>query len=305
MTRPEATRAEATRPEASAEPTITVIAPVWNGEREVGLLLDALAAQTAPERAFEVIVVDNGSTDGTADVLARYPSIRVLREPEPGSYRARNLAIRNARGRFLLFTDADCVPAPDWVATALRLAERHGEDCVIGGRIELFRVGRTGRFSVRYEELTAFQQEWNLARGKCVTANWLCSKRLLESVGGFKDALLSGGDVECAQRIAAAGHAFVYAPQMTVGHPTRATLLALARKRVRVTGGRWLKAGSPGVASFSRMVLDEHLAQARWMKGAAGDRLMRIGLLSIIASLWLVTQLEILRLRTGARPTRS
>ena len=291
--------------EASAEPTITVIAPVWNGEREVGLLLDALAAQTAPEQAFEVIVVDNGSTDRTGDVLARYPFVRVLHEPKPGSYAARNLAIRNARGRFLLFTDADCVPAPDWVATALRLAEIHGEDCVIGGRIELFRVGRTGRFSVRYEELTAFQQERNLALGKCVTANWLCSRRLLESVGGFDDALLSGGDVECSQRIAAAGHGFVYAPEMVVGHPTRATLGALARKRVRVTGGRWHKAGSPGLASFSRMVLEEHVGQARWMKGEAGDRLSQIGLLSIVASLWLVTQAEILRLHGGGRPTRS
>ena len=183
-------------PQTNPALELSVIVPVWNGAGEIHRLLDALAAQTADRARYEVVVVDNGSTDETARIVAGYPFVRLLHQPRPGSYAARNLAIAETSGRFLLFTDADCVPAPDWVETALDLANRHGEDCLIGGRIELFSVGRTGIFSVQFEMLTAFQQDWNLAHDACVTANWLCSRALLASVGNFNEQFLSGGDFD-------------------------------------------------------------------------------------------------------------
>lgn len=286
-------------------PRITVIVPVWNGAGEIHLLLDALAAQTADPDAYEVIVVDNGSTDATRDVVSRY-DVRLLEEPRPGSYAARNLAVTQARAPVLLFTDADCVPAPDWVDTALALMDEHGDDCLIGGRVELFSVGRTGPHSVRYEELTAFQQEWNVPLGKCVTANWLCSRRVLEEAGGFDDRLLSGGDVDCSKRIAARGHRLVYAPELVVRHPTRATLAQLARKRRRVIGGRWNKTGNaPTLLGLSRLILGEHVGQARWMKNAVAGARPKIGLLLVIGSLWAVSQAELVRLKAGGKPFRA
>lgn len=285
---------------------LSVIVPVWNGARDIELLLRALEVQTAPRERYEVLIVDNGSTDDTADVVRRFPFARLLHEPRAGSYAARNHAIAEARGRFLLFTDADCVPDPDWVAMALRLAEAHGEDCLIGGRVELFSVGRTGRFSVRYEELTAFQQEWNLAHGKCVTANWLCARGVLASVGNFDAALKSGGDVECAGRIAAAGHRLVYAPELVVRHPTRASLRLLVRKRLRVTGGRWQKSGAaPSLAAMSRLMLREHVEQARWMRRASTRLHEGVALVAITGVLWATAQAEMIRLGAGGKPRRA
>ena len=159
---------------------------------------------------------------------------------------------------------------------------------------------------MRYEELTAFQQEFNLANRICVTANWLCSRRLLDGVGRFDAAFMSGGDVECAGRIAAAGHAFVYAPDLVVRHPTRATLPQLLRKRRRVVGGRWQKLGpSRNFASFSKQMLREHAGQARWMRKSAPDRRGQVGILLVLGSLWVTSQVELVRLRLGGKPFRS
>ena len=106
-------------------------------------------------------------------------------------------------------------------------------------------------FSARYEELTAFDQRRNVEEyGCCITANWLCRRDLMRSIGGFNQELLSGGDVECSRRIVAAGHKLVYVPEMIVGHPTRGNLLELICKRRRVVGGRWHFHGSKSKADL-------------------------------------------------------
>ena len=288
-------------------PKISVVVPVWNGTHQIGLLLDALERQTASRTDFEVIVVDNGSTDATATVVASYPWIRLTSETRPGSYAARNHAIGLAKGKFLLFTDADCVPAEDWIERALARADAHGENSLIGGRIKLFRSDNAGPFSSRYDELTAgFNQEWNLANRLCVTANWLCSKALLEKVGLFNATLISGGDGECAGRIHDSGAELIYAPEMVVHHPTRANLLLLIRKKRRVIGGRWQKTiADRSFTGFSRKIAQEYLDQARWMKNSDIPTKYKPGVLMVVASLWAVTQFEVIRLAAGRKPYRN
>jgi len=285
---------------------LSVIIPVWNGEREIGGLLDCLAAQNAPRDRYEVIVVDNGSTDRTRDVVSLYDFVKLVSETRPGSYAARNKAIAMARGDHLLFTDADCMPDGNWIAAALARVSANIEPALVGGRIELFRTEDAGAYGARYDELVAgFNQEWNLAHRICVTANWLAPKAVMERVGLFNASLLSGGDGECAARIADAGFPLVYAPEMLVRHPARANLAALIRKKRRVTGGRWQKnTGPPSLMHFSRNNLQEYLNQARWMKNSAIPARYKPGVLAIVGTLWLVTQLELVRLAVGGRPYR-
>jgi glycosyltransferase involved in cell wall biosynthesis len=103
---------------------ISCIVPVFNGERYLGETLDSILAQTY--RPLEIIVVDDGSTDGTAAVAARYDQrIHYLRQPNAGEAKARHSGLSAARGEFIAFLDADDLWHPDKLTRQIfRLSER-------------------------------------------------------------------------------------------------------------------------------------------------------------------------------------
>ena len=111
-----------TRPAGDdADLRCSVIVPVHNGAQVIGRCLDSLAHQTIAPRQYEIIVVDDGSTDDTASIVERWShshpahAVTLLRQQQTGPAGARNLGARAARGSFLLFTDADCRVVHDWV----------------------------------------------------------------------------------------------------------------------------------------------------------------------------------------------
>jgi len=107
---------------SARRPSTTVVMPVHNREAWVGRALESVLAQTWSD--FEILVVDDGSTDGTADVLRRYlPHITLLSSPHTGAYAARNLAIRQARGALVAFIDSDDVWHPDRLECELPLLD--------------------------------------------------------------------------------------------------------------------------------------------------------------------------------------
>ena len=112
-------------------PAISVVIPVLDMATTIGPCLDALMAQSLPADQFEVIVVDNGSTDGTPDVVRRYP-VTLLHEPAPGACHARNRGIAAAQGTFIAFTDADCVPSRGWLSAYTRAVVNNDLDIVAG-----------------------------------------------------------------------------------------------------------------------------------------------------------------------------
>ena len=113
-------QAGAYRGEKSTTPVVSVIIPVRNGERTLARAIDSALGQTFTG-GFEVIVVDNGSTDRTADVIRHYGDrIIALYESVPGPARARNVAIFVARGEYLAFLDADDEWMPEKLARIYR-----------------------------------------------------------------------------------------------------------------------------------------------------------------------------------------
>lgn len=94
---------------------MSVVVPVCNTARHLERCLGALRGQDYPADEYEILAVDNNSTDESPAILARATGVRVLRERKQGSYAARNRAVREARGSLLAFTDSDCIPDRGWL----------------------------------------------------------------------------------------------------------------------------------------------------------------------------------------------
>jgi GT2 family glycosyltransferase len=98
---------------------VSVIIPTFNGAARIQACLRALRDQRT-DREMEILVVDDGSTDRTSELVGSDPGVRVITQPNSGPAAARNRGAREARGRFLVFTDDDCVPVPDWLEALLK-----------------------------------------------------------------------------------------------------------------------------------------------------------------------------------------
>jgi glycosyltransferase involved in cell wall biosynthesis len=96
----------------------SIIIPTFNGSRRIGNCLDALQKQTTG-RSIEILVVDDGSTDNTAETVGNYTDVRLISQKNAGPAAARNRGAVEAQGRILLFTDDDCVPTPGWLDAML------------------------------------------------------------------------------------------------------------------------------------------------------------------------------------------
>ncbi|MCU1463294.1 MAG: Dolichyl-phosphate mannose synthase related protein [Acidimicrobiales bacterium] len=216
--------------------------PVRDGAGTIGACLDALAGQRG-EPAFDVVVVDNGSTDATASIVAGHAiGARLITEARPGSYAARNAGIAAAAGRVLAFTDADCRPAPDWLAAGLRALTDTGAS-LAGGAVVL-EPGR-GRWARYDRAIYLDQRHFVESDGFAATANLFAEARVFDDVGPFDGGLVSSGDVEFCRRATSAGHRLVYAPDAVVVHPPRTTLIETWRLHRRLGAG-WAQLAARG-----------------------------------------------------------
>lgn len=293
---------------ASALPLVSVIVPVWNGAEEIPLCLAALEAQTYPRDRLEIIVVDNASTDATADCVRRFPGVTLLHEPVAGSYHARNLGLGQARGEYIAFTDADCIPATDWIEKAIGHARARPDAGVIAGRIELFRPEpKADEIYECYERLFSFRQDIGARKGFCATANWIGRRDDLRAFGGFQADRKSGADGELARRFHVSGKPIVYAADAVVRHPVRGSFDDLAKKRRRLTGGRWDR--TPGRARALRILWIILWDTARRLKAAAIDGQlplrMRAQIASLVVALAFVSLRELARLVGSGQTSRA
>lgn len=118
--------------------SISVVVPFYNVERYVGTCLEALLTQKFPCTDYEIIMVNNNSTDASAEIVQHYPGVKLLDEPKQGSYAARNRGIKQAKGGIIAFTDPDCVPKQNWLRQ-ISVAMANPEVAIILGNYELAR----------------------------------------------------------------------------------------------------------------------------------------------------------------------
>lgn len=283
---------------------VTVIVPVWNGERDIAKCLSALVAQSLPPH--EILVVDNGSTDASARVAAEFPTVRVITESQPGSYAARNAGIAAARTEYLAFTDADCVPGVDWLKEGVGAARRQRAD-LFAGPVRLFPESQNISGATKYERLFAFDHADVERTGRCVTANWFCQRSTFSRYGSFDAALRSGGDFKLSSALLAAGGRISYVPDMVVHHPARATFHAIQQKKRRTLGGRWQETPSRfRVLRVFAAATREMLRKLLRTGLAKGYSLVDKGQIAlVVVGVWFAEILEIARLAIGGVPRRA
>jgi glycosyltransferase involved in cell wall biosynthesis len=227
--------------EGAHNPFVSVIIPVFNDRDRLGLCLAALAQQTYGRLHFEVIVVDNGS-DRIDDIQAlaeSYAGVVFAQELTPGSYAARNKGISLAQGDIIAFTDADCIPAPDWIECGVHQLNSQGGCGMVVGRVEVFPESPEDPtlFEI-YQMVAGFSQEQCLHQFKGgATANVLTWRRVIDQVGIFDQSLKSFGDFEWGRRVFSAGYRQIYGADVEVKHPARKTWTALRQQAERVAGG--------------------------------------------------------------------
>jgi glycosyltransferase involved in cell wall biosynthesis len=208
-------------------PKLSVVIPTHNRRELLRVCLDSFELQSAPADTFEVIVVIDGSTDGTAEMLSDVASsfeLNVLTVQGAGASAARNAGARDARGPVLLFVDDDMTASSSLVSAhvaAHRMHERIAGVGVIARRIP----AAADRFARLRAEASRSHYEHLLSRPlsylDCYGGNCSVSRSLFAEVGGFAADLPVLNDLELAYRLREAGARFVFVPDAVVTEERR------------------------------------------------------------------------------------
>lgn len=226
-------------------PFVSVIVPVYGAAEGLGECLDRLAAQTYPSDRYEVIVVDNGSPSIEAVVRGR--EVRVLREPRPGSYTARNTGIRHAAGEVFAFTDDDCLPEADWLAHGVAALGSAGSTGIVAGEIGIVapRPAGVAPATYAYSAIYSFRGRKD-GPTYGATANLFVRRDVMERLGPFDERLLSGGDWMWGFRAGQQGVATRFHDDVRVLHRVRPTVAAIVKRELRLAGGSQMRRERPG-----------------------------------------------------------
>jgi glycosyltransferase involved in cell wall biosynthesis len=214
-----------------------VILCTHNGAGVLSRTLDSLAAQSVVESRFEILIVDNGSTDGTAEVISTYlprlTNARRVNEAQLGLSRARNRGVSEARGEVMAFIDDDVVLSPYWLAEVLRVMQ-DGHVAAVGGRIvAAWPNGRPAWLSERcegfYGHLDLGPQQLPMrSPHHPFGGNMAIRSGVLASLGGFSvdlgrcgNSRISNEEKELFGRLHQAGKKVLYVPEASVEHVIR------------------------------------------------------------------------------------
>lgn len=215
----------------------SVIVPTYNSRGTIASCLEALLHQSMPPSEYEIIVVDDGSTDGTEEIVKKY-DVKYLSQPHRGPAAARNLGVAHAAGDIVLFTDADCVPAADWIK---KMSLPFEDDEIVGVK---------GAYQTRQRELMArfVQLEYEDKYERMRKNRWIDFIDTY-SAGYRRDVLLANDgfdtgfpgasveDQELSFRLAKRGYKMVFQPEAIVYHRHATDLTSYVRKKFRI--GYW------------------------------------------------------------------
>jgi glycosyltransferase involved in cell wall biosynthesis len=298
-----------------SDPFVSVIVPVYNDSRRVGKCIEALLAQTYPHQRYEVLVVDNGSTDDTCAVIEKYQVTLLWEKYKQSSYGARNKGIAAARGEIIALTDSDCIPNNDWLENGVRRLLGVPNCGLIGGAIAIFFKKEDSPNAVElYDSIMGFHQKEDIEEHHFgSTANVFTFKKIFDQVGLFNDCLKSGGDNEWGRRVFSYGYRLVYADDVVVAHPARHSFGQLWKRYARLIGGCYeqywqnsyrahviltLRSAKSILGVTARTFLSMHHSEK--LRGIR----RKVQFISVYTFIQIVSTLERTRLLLGGNPRR-
>ena len=237
---------------------ISVIIPTFNSAKELTKCLESFKTQSISNENFEVIVVDDGSNDGTKDAAAKYP-VKYIYQQNRGPAAARNNGANQAQGEIILFTDADCEPQPNWIEEMIKPLDNPQV------------VGVKGVYKTRQKELVArlvqIEYEHKYERMKKFkyidfidTYSAGYRKDIFLKYNGFDERYpkASVEDQEFSFRLSHDGHKMVFNPDAVVFHKHSASLMGYLRKKYKIAFWKvFLLKRHPG-----KMKTDTHTPQS-------------------------------------------
>jgi GT2 family glycosyltransferase len=220
-------------------PKISIIVAVYNGEAHIATCLNSLLNQDYPRDRFEVITVDNGSTDKTKDLIRQFPVTYVLENAAQSSYAARNTGARQATGEGLAFFDADQEADPSWLRELivgwddLRYGAFAGKYLPMGADTNL-----AGKYW-HQQEASQFRTEYAEDEiPKLGGGNTLIRRSVFKELGGFDSQMISWGDFDFSYRLKKKGYRVKYNGAALVKHFERTTVKRLLKREYRIGFGR-------------------------------------------------------------------
>ncbi len=219
-------------------PKYTIIVPVYNSQNTIGQCIDGLTKQTIDRAAYEIIIVDDGSTDRTEEIVGQYPDVTYLPVKHGGPAAARNAGSYAARGEILAFTDSDCIPAPDWLE---KLTAPFDNPRVVGVK----GVYRSNQKSImaRFVQLEYEYKYRRMAEQASIDFIDTYAAAYLRDIflknGGFEISFSTASveDQELSFRLASKGYLLLFEPEAIVFHKHDATLIEYIRRKVGI--GYW------------------------------------------------------------------
>jgi cellulose synthase/poly-beta-1,6-N-acetylglucosamine synthase-like glycosyltransferase len=221
-----------------AAPLVSVVVPVLNGQETIGDCLNSVLRTDYPAERREVLVVDNGSRDRTAEIVKRFP-VRYVLEERRGVSHARNRGLAESRGELVAFTDADCVVSTRWLAELLRPFAEPGVSGSAGEIVAYPPTTAAERYVARRKPLW---QDWS-SRARMpwfLLGNTAFRRQVFDRVGAFDTNAIGIPDIDFSLRFFEAGLRLHYCRSAVVFHRHRETVRALFVQQLRGGRGRAL-----------------------------------------------------------------
>ena len=220
---------------------ISIIVPIYNGEKFLPKFLESIVNQECKINKFELILIDNNSKDNTKNLIDRFKLKNhkincsyIFYNEKSSSYASRNVGVKQSQGDILAFTDVDCILDKDWLINIQNILNNIN-DIVVSGMISLYFEDKRNIWE-NFDKIVHMRNDERIDKKEIATANMAISKKIFNRIGFF-DEVTSGGDFNFAKRAIKNGFKIKFCNNVKVLHPTRKSYSEIKKKLLRLSFG--------------------------------------------------------------------